>query len=241
MLIKYPRSIILACDVSSLSMLEKLVMGTCRGILEIGGYKVGFELVIPYGLKTVVEKIREYTTDLLIIYDHQKGGTDIPELGEKFAASVADSGANAVILFPFGGRKTEIEWINACRDNGLEVLVGGHMTQQEFLSSQGGFINDDAVEKIFVIAAEQGVRDFVIPGNQPKFVLKYRKLLEKICGKDNFALYAPGFIAQGGEISKISKIAGKNFHAIVGRELYENDDVEKIQKAAKKLVSYLVS
>jgi len=39
-------------------------------------------------------------------------------------------------------------------DATCRVLVGGHMTQPEFLVSEGGFIADDAPERIFKIAIE---------------------------------------------------------------------------------------
>lgn len=231
-LIGTEQSVIIAADVPDLEALRELVKSTCD-IKGIGGYKVGFQLAIPNGLKTVVSVIREYT-NLPIIYDHQKGGTDIPELGENFAKSVKLSGVDAVILFPFGGAATEEEWIRACQKEGLVVLVGGHMTQKKFLASEGGFIADGAPEEIYSIAAKNGVRDFVVPGNKVEFVQKYRQLLEQSLGPDNFVLYAPGFIAQGGDISETGKVAGKNWHAIVGSAVYK---AENKREAAKKITS----
>lgn len=221
-LIKTQRSVIVAADVPDLLVLRELVRSTCD-VPGIGGYKVGLELVIPNGLIAVVEAIRAYT-DLPIIYDHQKGGTDIPPLGEKFAKSVKLSGVDAVILFPFGGAATEEKWIKACQKEGLIVLVGGLMTQEKFLASEGGFIDDEAPEEIYSIAAALGVRDFVVPGNKVEFVQKYRTLLESLLSPGNFVLYAPGFIAQGGDITETGKVAGENWHAIVGSAIYEAVD-----------------
>lgn len=221
-LIKAERSVIVAADVPDLETLRELVKSTCD-VEGIGGYKVGLELAIPNGLIAVVNAIREYT-DLPIIYDHQKGGTDIPELGEKFAKSVKLSGVDAVILFPFGGAATEEKWIKACQKEGLVVLVGGHMTQEKFLASEGGFIEDKAPEEIYLIAAENGVRDFVVPGNKAECVQIYRRLLENALGPGNFVLYAPGFIAQGGNISETGKVAGENWHAIVGSAIYKAEN-----------------
>ena len=78
-IIKLKKSIIPSCDVNSLQKLTKLVKSTCS-VNGVGAYKVGFELVIPYGIDKVVATIRKYTK-LPIIYDHQKAGTDIPEMG----------------------------------------------------------------------------------------------------------------------------------------------------------------
>ena len=81
-IISRDRSIIPACDVETLDELKRLVKATCA-VEGVGGYKIGFDLVIPYGMKKVVEEIRGLT-DLPIIYDHQKAGTDIPDMGKKF-------------------------------------------------------------------------------------------------------------------------------------------------------------
>ncbi len=218
-LIKEKKSIIVALDVSDLTTAEKIIRETCK-VEGIGGYKIGLALTLIYGLPQVVSLIRRIT-DLPIIYDHQKGGTDIPDIGEIFATNCKKAGINGVILFPFSGKQVEISWIDACQNNNLTVLVGAHMTHPTFLISEGGFIDDYAPERIFQIAAEKGIKDFVVPGNKPEFIKKYRNLLESILGKGNFTFYAPGFITQGGEISETGKVAGEKWHAIVGSAIYK--------------------
>ena len=123
-LIKLKKSIIPSCDVDSLKKLSKLVKATCS-VKGTGAYKIGFELVIPFGMEKVVKTIRKYTK-LPVIYDHQKAGTDIPEIGEKFmkACKLAD----AVILFPQAGPETEAAWIKAAQKAKMNVIVGGEMT-----------------------------------------------------------------------------------------------------------------
>lgn len=237
-LIEQQKSVIPACDVASLAKLKDLVMAT-SGVPGIGGYKVGLELVIPFGLKRVVEIIREQS-QLPVIYDHQKGGTDIPELGLKFAKAVKSSGVDAVILFPFGGAATEREWIKACQNADLVVLVGGHMTQPEFLVSEEGFIADFGPRRIYQIAAKLGITNFVVPGNKADFVLEYRHLLEGILGVDNFTLYAPGFISQGGDISETGKVAGDKWHAIVGSAIYKKEGIENMRQAALEVTSQII-
>jgi orotidine-5'-phosphate decarboxylase len=236
-LISLDRSVIPACDVNSMGKLMQLVLATST-VSGIGAYKIGLELVIPYGLKELVQMIRDISA-LPIIYDHQKGGTDIPELGAKFARAVKSAGVDAVILFPFGGAKTEREWIKACQGEGLVVLVGGHMTQAEFLESEKGFISNKAPEQIYGLAADWNVRNFVVPGNKVEFVDYYRLLFENMVGEGNFTLYAPGFVDQGGEVSKTGKVAGKNWHAIVGGGIYNAGGVEQMKEAAVKLTSQI--
>lgn len=224
-LIQGKKSVIVACDVNSLDKLSQLAFATAT-VPGIGGYKIGLELVMRFGMTQVVKCIRQYSKEP-IIYDHQKGATDIPDLGLKFAKAAKEGGVDAVILFPFGGRKTEQEWIKACHSEGLKVLVGGHMTQPEFLEEEGGFIADGGPSAMYHIASENEVRDFVVPGNKTAFVEKYRGLLESWLGIGNFALYAPGFIKQGGNISDTGEVAGERWHAIVGSAIYKAEDIHK--------------
>jgi len=229
--IKLNKSIIPSCDVSDFRKLKNLVKETCS-VEGIGAYKIGLELCIPYGLRQVVDIIRKQT-DLPIIYDHQKAGTDIPEMGKKFAKAVM--GVDCVILFPFTGPITEVEWIRACKKARLNVIVGGEMTHNGFLESDGGFISDRESLKIYEIAAKEKIRDYVVPGNKPDKIRMYKKFLESQAIKP--VLYSPGLIAQGGKVSESAKAAGDRWHAIVGRALYNAKDINKTAKDLVKSLS----
>lgn len=222
-IIKLQKSVIPSCDLESLEKLKKLVKETCS-VDGIGAYKIGLELVILFGIKKVIETIRD-TTNLPVIYDHQKAGTDIPELGEKFIK--ACKGADAVIIFPQAGPDTEIVWIKSAQKANMHIIVGGEMTHNSFLSGDGGFINDTAPKKIYEIAASLGVADFVVPGNKPEKVLEYKNIIEdKI---KNPVFYSPGLIAQGGRIAELAKKLD-SWHAIIGRAIYEAKDMNKAAK-----------
>lgn len=231
-IIKYNKSIIPSCDVPDLKKLKKLVEETCS-VEGIGAYKIGLELCIPYGICQIIDAIRKLT-DLPIIYDHQKGATDIPELGEKFAKAV--KGVNAVILFPFTGPETEKEWIKACRKEKLGIIVGGEMTHKGFLEREGGFISEKEALKIYEIAANEKVGNYVVPGNKPEKIRVYREFLESMNIRPIF--YSPGLIAQGGSIEESAKAAGDRWHVIVGRALY---DAKDIRKSAKELTKAITS
>ena len=230
-IIKSKKSIIPSCDVPSLDKLKKLVKETCS-VNGIGAYKIGLELCLKYGIPATVKTIRRYTK-LPIIYDHQKAGNDIPELGEKFAEAV--KGVDAVILFPFAGPETEKAWIKACKKANLGIIVGGEMTHKGFSESESGFISDKESLKIYEIAADNGIRDFVVPGNKPEKIKLYKSFLEAHGIKPIF--YSPGLIAQRGNITESAKAAGSSWHAIVGRALYNSKD---INKAAKWMVRALM-
>lgn len=230
-LIPQDNSVVVAADVKTPTQYTNLVIAT-SSVDGISGYKVGLNLALEMGLPRLVEQTRDYTRKL-VIYDHQKAGNDIPAMGSEFADVCRRAGVDAVILFPFASRVTEIDWIKAAQDAGLGVLVGGHMTQPEFLASEGGFIDNGAPDRIYTIAAEMGVTNFVVPGNKVEYVRHYRNLLEGIIGPNKFSLYAPGFITQGGEISEFAKEAGNRWHAIVGSAIYKAED----QTAAAKLAT----
>lgn len=228
-IISLKKSIIPSCDVDSMEKLSKLVGATCS-VKGVGAYKIGFELVIPFGMDKVVRTIRKITK-LPIIYDHQKAGTDIPEMGEKFMK--ACKGVDAVILFPQAGPETEAAWIKAAQQAKMNVIIGGEMTHQAFLKEAGGFIGDDAPKRIYEIAASMGVADFVIPGNKPGKSLEYAKIIKNKAKEPVF--YSPGLVAQGGAITDLAKHLG-SWHAIIGRAIYEAKDMKK---AAEELAKSL--
>ncbi len=239
----YDRSVVVACDVRTLVKLQDIVHATSvlRGI---GGYKVGFTLVGRFGLGQVVSVIRSASVvPLPIIYDHQKGGTDIPKMGEEFALLVKESGADAAILFPLAGPAVAERWIQALQafqDEGVDVIVGGHMTHEKFLESDGGYITNMAPFSIYAIAAQIGVTNFVVPGNKPEYVQVYRRHLEQLgVDTEKLQLFAPGFVTQGGDISETGIVAGNRWHAIIGSEICNKPTKEAMRESASRLVSQI--
>ena len=221
-IIERDRSIIVACDVSTIEEFEKLVKETAD-VDGIGGYKVGFELALGYGLGKVVEAARKYTAKA-IIYDHQKAGTDIPDTGKNFAKVCKAAGVDAVILFPQSGPETERAWIYHALDNGLKVIVGGRMTHPAYSVSEGGFITDEGALEMYRIAARAGINNFVVPGNKPDVIKQVKEVVEAEGISPVF--YAPGFVAQGGKIEDAAKVAGDKWHAIVGRGIYQSENIK---------------
>ena len=222
-IIERDRSVIPACDVSTIEELEKIVQATIN-VEGIGGYKIGFELALNYGLPKVVDVIRKNKTrPVAIIYDHQKAGTDIPDTGKNFARVCKNAGVDAVILFPQAGPETERAWIYHALDNGLKVIVGGRMTHPAYVVSEGGFVTDSGALDMYRIAARAGINNFVVPGNKIDIIKQVREIVEAEGIIPIF--YAPGFVAQGGKIDAAAKVAGDRFHGIVGRGIYQAEDI----------------
>lgn len=234
MIINIPRSIIPACDCDS-QRYEMLVRETCN-LPGVGAYKLGFVLALSVGLPRAVEIARRYT-DKPLIYDHQKAATDIPDTGRAFAKVCSGAGINAVILFPQAGPETERAWIDYARNEDLNVIVGGLMTHKKYVRSEGGYIADDAIIEIYEKAANLGVNDYVVPGNNPEAIKKIRAMLVREHAHP--VLYSPGFVAQGGTITDAAKVAGENYHAIVGRAIYDAKDMgTAAEELCKSLETY---
>lgn len=219
------KALIVVADVRTLTELKKIVQDT-KNISGVEGYKIGFSLCLTNGIQEVVKTIKQLT-DLSIIFDFQKAGNDIPLLADLFADTVVVQGIDSVILFPFAGALTQKRWTEKLIKRNVTVIVGGHMTQDEFLVSEGGYIADDSPKKIYELAAKQGIRNFVMPGNKLKFVKKYIRLLDKLIGVGNYTVWSPGFINQHGVLEKFVKVAGPKYRIILGSEYLtpENRDM----------------
>ena len=220
------RSIIPACDVS-LKQFRKLVKQT-KDIKEVSAYKLGFELGLEYGLPKIVKVARKYT-DKPLIYDPQKGGTDVPFTGKKFANVCKNAGIDAVILFPLSGPETQKAWTDAAFEKGLDVIMGVEMTHDCYFASEGGYISNSSIHKIIDIALHQGVSKFVVPGDDFNRLSFYDLLFSNIDIGFDVSFYSPGFGRQGGLYSDAKNIKHP-LHLIIGRSLYESKNIKKTVK-----------
>ncbi len=214
--------IIPACDVETLDELAKLV-GATSTVNGIVGYKVGAILGLTYGLANVVGAIKEQS-NLPILYDHQKAGTDIPQLAEEFTRVWQEAGVAAAIVFPQAGPETEEALLRAIIGQGMIAIVGGEMTHPRYLSKDGGYLSDDAPARMYKVAADIGVTHFVVPGNRPGAVEKYAKLIGGAIQTPRFLL--PGIGRQGGDIeTAFAATLGHPAYAIIGSGIYKAADV----------------
>lgn len=217
------RSIIPALDVTDPDTAASIVRKTAPyGV--IGGYKIGFGLALSLGLERAVELVRNYT-DKPVIYDHQKGGTDIPDTGKLFARIMKNAGVNAAILFPLTGPIVQGWWTTALIEEGIAVIIGGMMTHKSFLSEDEGYLDSRSPLWIYRQAAVAGVSRFVLPGNNPSAITRCREVIEKACPKAEY--FSPGLVSQGGSIRKSGEAAGERWHCIIGRAIYEAADYAK--------------
>lgn len=220
--------IIIAADVGEIADLRKLVELTQIGP-EVVGIKVGFSLGLRYGLPTVLKAIKE-VSPIPVIYDHQKAGTDIPQMGKLFAAVCADAGVSGVIFFPLSGPKTLDAFVSAAIEADLTPIVGLVMTHASFLQREGGFIADTAPESIAEIAVDMGVTHYVLPGTKTDIVSHFAK--GRLMRKKPASIMMPGIGSQGGTIASAFRAAAPhNPFAIVGSALYKSADPVAVLRA----------
>lgn len=227
--------IIPACDVDDLDKF-KAILETTSDIEGMVGYKIGCILGLSYGLRRLGEESKKYS-DLPLIYDHQKAGTDIPALGEEFAKVCKSGGIQGVIVFPQSGPATEEAFIKAIVKEGLVPIVGGEMTHPEYLSKDGGYIRDEAPEEMYLNGAKAGATHFVLPGNKPDAIKKYRDLISQVVELPRFCM--PGIGRQGGDIKQAFEGVGANpAYAIIGSGIYAQ---KNMRDAAKRFADIALS
>ncbi len=221
--ISWPRDtgVIISADVTSLEALVAIIAlaGTSAKVVAI---KVGFTLVLRFGLRRVVKEIKTRSS-LPVIYDHQKGGTDIPEMGLPFASACGDSGVDGVIFFPQSGPRTLEAFVRTAIQEGLLPIVGLVMTHSGYLVSEGGYIADSAADDIYRIATNLGVSTFVLPGTKPELVRTFAaKLAQDV---PDATIMMPGIGSQGGDVSTSFEAARPVRHfAIIGSSIYAATD-----------------
>lgn len=178
--------------------------------LELTSYQV-----LSEGLKPVVELTREYAPDKAVIYDHQKAATHDSKGAECFMDICRNADVDYVILFPQAGPFVQKKWTDAAKAAGLGRIVGGMMTHPKYIRAEGGFLLDSAPERIYGAAIDEDITEFVLPGNKLEKAEFYKEFMAEN-GLENPAIWSPGLVTQGGEISKAAKLYGR-IRAIVGR------------------------
>jgi len=213
-----PPGIIIALDIG-LAEAGALVQKLKPVEDKIAGYKVSSLNAIEHGLKATVAELRQFT-EKPIIYDHQKGGTDIPTITEKQIKLAAECGVNSFIAVPLGaGGETLTAFVNACNEARILSIVLLEMTQ----GGAGDYLKENSANLVFEKAKTLGVKYFVAPGNKPQKILELKGKMD-----EGMFIVSPGVGAQGGKCERCVE-AGTDY-PIVGRSVYEAEDPVKVVK-----------
>lgn len=228
----------MACDVPDIEALERLVKAL-SGMDFIAGFKLGMYLTLKHGLYKTVKAVKK-CSDKPLIYDHQKFGTDIPAIcGGEALKLVKDAGIEGLIIFPQAGVETLKSAVSGCRTYGLTPIIGGAMTHKGFLVSEGGYIEDEAPERIYRDAAKLGVDHFVLPGNRIPLM---RKFTAKIAGwvAEPKILFPGVGSGQGGNVKEAFQATRHvSSYAILGRSVYQSSNPRKTVEELWKEVEAL--
>ena len=102
-IIKLKKSIIPSCDVDSLEKLSKLVRSTCS-VRGVGAYKIGFELVIPFGMEKVVKTAILSAIQKTIDYikeEDQLGLRELSDIAIKNAEIYRDEDSTTIAVITY--------------------------------------------------------------------------------------------------------------------------------------------
>ncbi len=215
-IVEADKSIVLAADVEPEAFAP--LIAQLGGVEGLEAVKVGFELGYGLGLGVAVDMVHD--AGKKVIFDHQKAATDIDNTGLNFARAMSRAKVDAAILFPFTGPVTQERWTKELQERNIAVITGAEMTHPKIRASEGGYVEDSAFKRMFALAIELNVRDFVVPGNKPDKVADYKGFFDEEVGEGEYSLWAPGFVSQGGDITETGLLAGPRFHAIVGTAIY---------------------
>ena len=214
-LFKGPFGIVPALDVDTPAQLDKVVRETTR-VPGVAGYKVGLSSVMRFGLAEAVRRLRG-ATDLPLLYDHQKAGPDMPDMADKFTALCRDAAVDGLILFPVAGPTAVDRFVGASLADGLVPVVGGEIPVPDYGVSGGGYMLDDALDRIIARAAAAGADHFVLPAHDPAKITRWSGWIA--ANVTEATVFLTGFGSLGGTIADGfgAAAACRRRFAIVGR------------------------
>ena len=223
--------IIIECNFSGIGKLEAIIDAT-NDLDFVVGYKIGAELAISSKIKDIVGTIKKHT-NLPVIYDHQKFGSDDPMFcGGSFLETLKDAGIDGLIIFPHGGVRSLEAATLKCIDLGILPIIGGDMVHNGYTEEEGGYIDGAAPQKMYIVGANFGAKHFVIPCTRLDRMKIYCHRLGNMV--NNPILFITGVgIETCDDLVKACEIV-KQYHSyvIIGREITDEKDY---RKAAEKI------
>lgn len=234
------QGIIIALDVESVEGCKRIIDLT-TGMDGVAGYKIGLTLVLTLGLFETVRQLREHT-DLPLLYDHQKAGADVFDMAPKFARICAQARVDGLILFPTAGPRAVSAFVGESIKHGMLPIVGGELPFPDYTVSGGGYVADDALERILQASVAAGATSFVVPGHHAATFGQRAELLRQWV--DAPLLLVPGIGPLGGKLSDLVRAAPEcRILGVVGRAVYDAQDPARaaaalIQEAHQAALSY---
>ena len=213
--------VIVALDADSVDACKQTIDLTTR-VEGVVGYKLGMTMALRLGLAESVRQLRAHT-DLPLLYDHQKAGPDVFDMAAKFAGLCAEAKVDGLILFPTAGPRAVEGFVGETIRRGMLAMVGGDLPFADYNVSGGGYVADDALERIIDKAIESGATHFVVPGNTSAKLAHHAARLKGRLAAPVFIV--PGIGPLGGKIGDLVAAAhGCSVYGVVGRAVYGAPD-----------------
>ncbi|MBL8386082.1 MAG: orotidine 5'-phosphate decarboxylase [Burkholderiales bacterium] len=213
--------VIVALDADGVDACKRTIDLTAA-VDGVVGYKLGMTMVLRLGLAESVRQLRAHT-DLPLLYDHQKAGPDVFDMAPKFAGLCAEAGVDGLILFPTAGPRAVDAFVGETIRRGMLALVGGDLPFPDYNVGGGGYVADDALERIIDRAIACGADHFVVPGNTPDKLRRHAARLKGRLARPVFVV--PGIGPLGGKIGDLVAAAGgASVYGVVGRAVYGASD-----------------
>jgi orotidine-5'-phosphate decarboxylase len=211
-----------ALDIDSHQQFESVVKSTTK-VDGVAGYKLGLTTVLRFGLEESMRRLRDLT-DLPILYDHQKAGPDMPDMAKKFTAMCTQAGVDGLILFPVAGPTAVDSFVGEAVKAGIAPVVGGEIPVSDYCASGGGYMLDDALDRILARAVSARADHFVFPAHDAAKVGRWSDWIG--ANVANAAVFLTGFGSLGGTIEGAFAAAAKctRRYAIVGRLITQSND-----------------
>jgi hypothetical protein len=149
----------------------------------VAGYRLGTRLLIKYGLRDISSLIKKQTSKPLL-YDHQKFGNEIPEIcSGDILDDIKDSGIDGIVILPLTGKKVLESIVKKCNKINLLPVVCGDLSYWGYFSSEGGYVENDTQQKIYIDAAKLGVSHLIMSCNRIDRIKIYCNELNAIIGQ----------------------------------------------------------
>ena len=158
-------------------------------------------------------------------------------MAAKFTALAKEAGVAGLILFPVAGPTAVRAFAGEALKAGLVPEVGGEIPVEDYCQSGGGYLTDDALDRIMAEAAAIGTDHFVLPARDAASI--GRRCDWMAARLPDPVVFLTGFGPLGGSIADGFAAARSCHarHAIVGRLIY---GAAEPGEAAKRLAAELV-
>ena len=149
----------------------------------VAGYKLGARPIIKNGLRDIAGLIKKQTSKPLL-YDHQKFGNEIPEICSiDILDDIKDSGIDGIVILPLAGKKVLESIVKKCNKINLLPVVCGDLSYSGYFSSEGGYVENNTQQKIYIHAANLGVSHLIMSCNRIDRIKIYCNQLNAIIGQ----------------------------------------------------------